>query len=657
MRGFIGISTAAIFALTLLAAGSEDIMAETFSVVSPDKSMEFIIDASDNLYYSVNYSGQSIIETSPISMTVNRNRVLGRKPRVQNSETRSVDETITPILAEKRATIPDFYNELRLEFRGNYGLVVRAYNDGVAYRFTTDMGGEIRVKSEQATFHFSSDDSVYFPVAQNMLTHFEESYNHTMLGSISQDSLGYMPFLVHRGDGIKILVTESDLDDYPGMFIVGSDDSAPHLQGKFAGVPLKERQESDRTISVVEHADYIAETEGSRSYPWRIIVATERDGSLIENDIVYRLGQPLDIEDPGWINAGKVAWDWWNALNVYDVEFESGVNTATYKYYIDFASKYGIDYIILDEGWSNTEDLLEVSPEIDMEELLSYARSKDVGIILWCVWIALDRQMEAAMDQFQEWGIKGIKVDFMQRNDQKMVQFYWRCAREAAEREMLVDYHGSYKPSGLRRPYPNVLTREGVKGLEHSKWSRQPSPEYNVQLPFIRQVAGPMDFTPGATINANRENFRPVFEKPMSMGTRAHQMAMYVVFESPLQMLADNPSHYLEEPEMMDFLSVVPVTWDETIALDSRISDYVAVARRNGEEWYAGAMTDWNARTLTLDCSFLGDGTYTAQIYRDGINADRYASDYEKVTLEVTASDQLNIDLKPGGGWVARFYK
>lgn len=648
--------TSAVFILGSLAAAVMA-SAQTYEITSPDKRTSVTVDLSDRVYYSVEFDNKDIIDPSPIGMTLDRRTHLGRKPEIVDTRTRAVNESITPALPEKRSVIPDVYNELTLNFRGDYSLLVRVYDDGAAYRFITDLDRAVRVMNEQATFVFSQDDSVYFPVAQSMLTHFEENYTRTTLGEITSGQLGFLPFLIDRKDGLKVLVTEADLYDYPGMFVVGSEDKEPVLSGKFAGYPLEEQQQNDRTVSVAKHADYIAETEGSRAYPWRVIVVTDRDGSLIENDIVYRLGRPLEIRDIAWLNAGKVAWDWWNALNLYGVDFESGVNTATYKYYIDFAAKYNLDYIILDEGWSDTEDLLKVNPDIDMEELLTYADDKDVGIILWCVWLALDRQMEEALDQFEEWGIRGVKVDFMQRDDQKMVDFYWRCAREAAERKMLVDYHGAYKPTGMRRTYPNVLTREGVKGLEHSKWSRQPTPEYNVQLPFIRMFAGPIDYTPGATMNANRENFRPIFNKPMSMGTRVHQMAMYVIFESPLQMLADTPSHYLEEPEMMEFLEVVPVGWDETKVIDAEVSNYVLAARRKGSEWYVGAMTDWNPRTLTFECSFLESGTYTVEVYRDGINAERYASDYEKVTRKVTAGEELTIDLKPGGGWVARFYK
>jgi alpha-glucosidase len=290
---------------------------------------------------------------------------------------------------------------------------------------------------------------------------------------------------------------------------------------------------------------------------------------------------------------------------------------------------------------------------MNIEELFAYAKEKNVGIILWMLWNALDKDFDRALDQFEKWGAKGIKVDFMQRDDQKMVNFYEKVAKAAAEHRLLVDFHGSYKPTGLRRAYPNVLTREGVRGLENNKWSKDVTPKHDVTLPFIRMFAGPMDYTPGAMINATANDFRDIFNRPMSQGTRCHQLAMYVVFESPLQMLADSPSHYLKEPECMEFLSAVPTVWDETRELNAKIGEYVAVARKRGEAWYIGAMTNWTPRDLEFDLNFLGTGNYKMMSWADGINADRYASDYKKQTRTVTGTEKLKVHLAPGGGWAA----
>ena len=463
----------------------------------------------------------------------------------------------------------------------------------------------------------------------------------------------------YPGGGPRLIVTEANLQDYAGLFVVGDSTAGAEgvLRGAFAKAPLAEAVQGDdeRNFFPAERADYIARTAGARPFPWRVVIVAESDADLLENQLVYQLAPELQLEETDWIAPGKVAWDWYNANVLYGVDFEAGLNTQTYKYYIDFAAQYGLEYVILDEGWYELGDLLTVNEAIDMEELVRYAEEKEVGLILWMVWKTLDRQMEEALDQFADWGVRGIKVDFMQRDDQDVVGFYWRTAREAAERELLVDFHGNYKPTGLRRAYPNVITREGVNGLEQNKWSALLTPEHNVTIPFTRMVAGPIDYTPGAMVNAQPANFAARFERPMSLGTRAHQLAMYVVFESPLQMLADSPSHYLRDPDVMDFLGPVPTVWDETRPLQAKIGDYVAVARRHGDTWYLGAMSDGEARTLEVDLSFLEEGPgYQMTAWADGPNAARYAEDYQVQTHTVAAGESLTIEMAPGGGFAAR---
>jgi alpha-glucosidase len=456
--------------------------------------------------------------------------------------------------------------------------------------------------------------------------------------------------------GLNVVITESDLLDYAGMDLT-ADTETNSLRGLFPQYPTKVQLKGDRDEEVVERANYIAKTRGTRDFPWRVLAIAGKDADLIHTDIVYRLAAETSLADTSWIRPGKVAWDWWNANNLFGVPFRAGINTDTYRYYIDFAADHGIEYVILDEGWYKLGDLMSVVPEIDMEALTVYARKKNVGLILWVVWKTLDQQMEAALDRFAAWGIKGIKVDFMQREDQWMVNFYERAAREAAKRNLLVDFHGAYKPTGFSRTYPNVLTSEGVKGLEHSKWSEDASPENAVTFPFIRMLAGPADYTPGAMINAARDSFAPVFNRPMSQGTRCQQLAMYVVFESPLQMLADSPSNYLREPESLEFLSAVPTVWDETRVLDAILGEYILLARRHGSEWYVGAMTNWTARDLELDLSFLGSGSYQADIFRDGPNADRVGVDYQREKRMVSPTKPIRIHLAPGGGWAARLVR
>jgi alpha-glucosidase len=436
------------------------------------------------------------------------------------------------------------------------------------------------------------------------------------------------------------------------MWFRGSNtNSLKRVSAKF---PKKTIKKSDRHLPIVEREDYIAKTSGNRNFPWRIFAVAENDADLIANQLTFVMASPNKLDDVSWIKPGKVAWDWWNANNIYGVDFEAGINTETYKYYIDFASEYGIEYIILDEGWYKLDHIDELVPEIDMEGLLTYAKKKNVGIILWCVWKSLDDKLEASLKQFEDWGIKGIKVDFMNRDDQEMVNFYHKIAEKAAGHKLLVDFHGSYKPAGIRRMYPNVLTREGVNGAEQYKWSMYQSPEHDLILPFGRMLAGPMDYTPGAMHNAQKKDFKPIFDTPMSLGTRCHQLAMYVCFESPLQMLCDSPSNYYKEPEVMGFLSAVPSVWDETVVLDAKVSDYVSIARRNADNWYVGGMTDWDSRDMNLDLSFLPKGKkYLMTLYVDGKNADNNAIDFKQTKTIVDYTFKQKIHLAKGGGFAA----
>lgn len=650
-----GIKPGLISLLIILFQHQVKAQQHSFGLLSPDKRIEVSIEISDEIRYSVQFKGKQILQPSALALTVEGRGTLGANPKMATTDRQSRDDVIRPVVPQKSKEIVDKYNELTFWFEGNYGVVFRAYNDGIAYRFTTGFGDEeIKVISEQLQFNFAGDYNIYFPEEESFMTHQERSYKYLALSEISPEQFSSIPALVDIAGGPKVLITEADLEDYPGFYLQGTGSAA--LTGIFPNVAAKEELRSDRDFYVVERAGYLAGTSGSRAFPWRTLIMAEKDGDLIENQMVYKLARPLQLEDPSWINPGKVAWDWWNANNIYDVNFRAGINTQTYKYYIDFASEMGLDYIILDEGWYELGDLLTVNPDMDIPELVEYGRKKNVGIILWVVWKTLEDQWIPAFEQFEKWGVKGIKVDFMQRDDQWMVNWYWKVAKEAAERKLLVDFHGAYKPAGLRRTYPNVITREGVKGLEHNKWSEDITPGHNVTIPFIRMAAGPIDYTPGAMINIQPQNFQPIFNRPMSQGTRCHQLAMYVIYESPLQMLADSPTHYLRQgDEILNYLSEVPVTWDETRVLDAKVGDYVLLARKKGDNWYVGAMTDGNARTFKLDLSFLGNGEYTAGIYSDGINAGRYGEDYRYSTKKVTSGSELEVKMKTGGGWVSIF--
>jgi alpha-glucosidase len=632
-----------------------NVQAQTsYDLRSPDNRIEIRIRTADRVHYDVLLKGKVLLENCTLSLDV-EHKSLGTQTKVIDAKKRSYDQVEVPVVRQKFAKIRDHYNELRLSMDGGYAVTFRAYNEGAAYRLETSLPQQqVKIYGEEANFNFPSNFIVYYPQEDSFFSHNERKYLPQHLNEIIPEFIASMPVVVDVGDGAKLALAESDIEDYPGMWFRGTGGNA--LAATFPPYPLKEKLERDRDLRVVEAADYIATTTGTRTFPWRVMGIAERDADLLSNQLVWLLEKPSQVQDTSWIKPGKVAWDWWNDWNIYGVDFKAGINTQTYKYYIDFAAKYGLQYIILDEGWYKLGNVLQVVPEINMEELTAYGKQKNVGVILWVIWKTLDDQMIPALDQYQKWGIKGIKVDFMQRNDQELINFYHKLSREAAKRKMLVDFHGAQKPATMTRTWPNLISTEGVRGMEWSKWSAESEPKHNVTLPFTRMFLGPMDYTPGAMRNATRSTFAPISAQPMAMGTRCHQLAMYVVYESPLQMLSDSPSNYLHEPEAMEFLAPVPSEWDETRPLDGRIAEYVVVARRSGRDWYVGAMTDWTARDLEVDLSFLSEGSFTMEAYQDGVNADRYASDYIKTSKPVTKTSKLKIHLAPGGGWAARIH-
>ncbi len=651
-RGFTRIQGALAVGIALLGSADRSQAAAGLSLRSPDGRLEVRVRTDDRIRYDVSLDGKDLLGDSTLSITID-GKTLGASPKVRATKRRTVDQTLEVPVRRRSAQVRDHYNELRLELDGRYAVVFRAYDEGVAYRIETALPGkEVKVGGEEARFNFPGAEHVYYPSEEGLMSHQERRYERVALREIPAATLATLPAVVEARDGVKIAIAESDVEDYPGLWLHGNGDSS--LLATFPAYPLEEKPDNDRDVKVLRRADYLALTRGTRTYPWRIIGVARKDGELLTNSMVYLLASPSRVADTSWIKPGKVAWDWWNANNVHGVGFKSGVNTETYKYFIDFAAQHHIEYIILDGGWYPLGDVLKVVPEMDMEALTAYARQKGVGIILWLVWKTFDDQFDVALDKFEKWGIKGLKVDFMQRDDQPVVNFYHRVCREAAKRKMLVDFHGSQRPALMTRTWPNLITTEGVRGLEWVKWSDLTEPEHDVTLPFTRMFLGPMDYTPGATRNVSKKSFAKIFEQPMSMGTRCHQLAMYVVYESPLQMLSDAPSNYQREPEMMEFLGPVPSVWDETHVVDAKLGDYVVVARRNGKDWYVGAMTDWTARELTLDLSFLPEGHFQLDAYEDGSNADRWGSDYRRAKSAADRSMRLKIRLAEGGGWAAR---
>jgi alpha-glucosidase len=630
------------------------LFSKDIEVLSPEGEIRVVIHVNENITWSAFYKDKQIMDKNLISLETD-DRVLGLKPVLRRSKTNKINEEYTAVVPTISSTVKDVCNELELTFKKKYKIYFRAYDNGIAYRFETSLRDEIEVVSEKAEIHFPGDFISYFPQEESLISHYERLYLKKKISAIKEKEFCSLPVLFRSDQHINILVTEADLFDYPCLFLEKTAERS--FTAKFPKVVLETRPEggvSDRNQDILKEADYIAKTKGKRTFPWRVFCISDNDNDLLTNDLVFQLSRPLIPEKTDWLKPGKVAWDWWNALNVYGVDFKSGINTKTYKYYIDFASEYGLEYIILDEGWStSTTDIMGYKPQVNVEEIIKYGDEKGVGIILWVLWKPLDDNLKEVLDLYKKWGVQGIKVDFMQRADQYMVHYYEKVAREAAEREMIVDYHGAFKPAGLRRAYPNVVNYEGLKGLENTKWSKDITPEHDVTLPFIRMVAGPMDYTPGAMDNAHMKNFAARNSRPMSMGTRCHQIAMYVIYESPLQMLCDNPSNYYREKECTEFISKIPTVWDETIVFESKVAEYLALARRNGETWYIGAMTNDTERDINISFSFLQDGDYNIEIIRDGINADRMAQDYEKIEQVISNKDAMKIHLASGGGWAA----
>ena len=639
--------------LSPFALGSE---AGEHTLRSPSGDIVVSIQHAKQLSWSVSFKGEKIIEPSNIDINIKESGWVLRKSRLVSSSTNEVEQVVEPLIRQKSSQIREAYRELSLRFDTHWGVDFRAYDDGVAYRLVSNIDKILTVNKELAEFNFPPKSTTLFPEEETFISHFERLYLPMKVKDIDKQRFASLPAYVKTASNVNVVLTEADLFDYPGLFLFGK--KANGFIGGFPGA-LKSatpREGSEDRNQDVSYHSFIARTHGKRTYPWRLAVISDNAGDLVESELVYLLSRESEIKDGSWINPGRVAWDWYNANNIFGVDFESGINTATYKYYIDFAAQYGLEYVILDEGWSlSTRNVVAPNPDMDVHELIRYGKEKGVGIILWTLWKPLDDDYENILKTWAQWGVAGAKIDFMQRADQQMVNYYEKIAREAAKNKLLVNYHGGYKPAGLRRAFPNVVSYEGVKGNENNKWSHDITPEHNVTIPFIRMLAGPMDYTPGAMLNTLPGNHRISHFRPMSMGTRAHQVAMYAVYESPLQMLCDSPSAYLKEPEVTQFISAFPTVWDETKVLGGEVGEYILVARRSGDRWFLGAMTNGEGRTLFVDLSFLsGEKPYSMLALADGKNAERFAQDYILSESKVRKGEGLEIELSPGGGWSAQ---
>ncbi len=625
---------------------------KTYKINSPDGKIVVTVNAGTDITWSAAYQGKEIITSLKAGMIQSTGKTFGENETVRKAVYGKTDQVLEPVVPHKHSKIEDKCNTLLVTFRSGFAINFRVYNDGIAYRFETALKGEVIIKNEISELSLPAGSGSWYPLEESFMSHNERQYIYSSVDTLKDKHLASLPALFTVGN-INLLLTEADIQDYPGMWLRGT--GAGGLKGVFPAYPETERLQGDRNLFITKTKDYIAQTAGTRTFPWRAFVIAENDAKLIESEMVYKLGAPNKLENTGWIRPGQVAWDWWNANNIYGVDFSSGINTETYKYYIDFAAKNGIEYIIIDDGWYPLgKTVLKSIPEIDVPELCRYAQSKNVGVILWVVWNLFWDEIDEAVALYEKWGAKGVKVDFMQRDDQKVVNFYHEAARKTFEHHLLIDFHGSYKPDGIIRTWPNAVTREGVMGMENNKWSKNITPDHELTLPFTRMVAGPMDFTPGAMINMEKANFTPIFTRPSSQGTRVHQMALYVLYESPLQMLSDSPSNYMKEQECTDFIVNIPVVWDDLKVLQAKIADYLLLARRSGNDWFVGGLTDWDPREMELDLSFLPAGEFVMEIFQDGINADKHAQDYKHIKRNVRQGEKMNISLAPGGGWVAK---
>jgi len=652
-----------VYLLLLLQTGTNLFAADSLSVNSPDKKITVTVYFKNKISYIVKYDNELILQPSSIDLLVEGYKNLSTGIKVTSKKLEAVDEKIISPVPEKRKNVRNHYNQLSVQFEQPYSLLFRVYDDGVAYRIVTRFKDSITINNEEAIFSFHHNKKIILPLidagqrTDRYHTSFEELYQVKTIDSLTTTSLAYSPVLIGDSGEIKIAITESDLDDYPGMFLSGTGGNS--LQGIYAPFPLQTKMtEGEFPQEVVtQRANYIARTNGSRNLPWRVLLIAAEDKHLPENDLVYRLASPSNLQDVSWINPGKGTDEWIIGINLFNVDFKSGVNTATYKYYIDFAKQFGLQRIMMDAGWSNYKNLFDINPAINMDTLAAYAKSKGIKISMWTLCSTLDKQLDSALTQFNKWGVDFIMTDFMDRDDQPMVNFYHRIAKACADKKIMIMFHGAFPPKGFNRTWPNSVTREGVLGSEYNIWSDKPTPEHDVTLPFTRMLSGPLDYEPGILDNATKAQFRPIAQKVMSQGTRCHQLSMFVVYESPVQIFSGNPSQGLMEPAFMHLLGDIPTTWDETKVLKAKVSDYIITARKKADNWYIGGMTDWTERDFTLSFDFLDKGIYEGTLCSDGINAGNYPSDYSIRQFTLDQKATLKIKMAPGGGFVLKLVK
>ncbi|MBN2579069.1 MAG: glycoside hydrolase family 97 protein [Pirellulales bacterium] len=628
---------------------------EPLSVSSPDgnltvtfslKSDSTLFAPNNRAHYRVDYRGNAVLADSPLGLDF-----IGGPLDIVATQRQSHDATWENRFGAKR-NVPDRYNQLTVSLHERekpgrrMDLIFRVYNEGVAFRYylpKQEAMEKFTLRHENTGFYFAADASAFALNMGRFNTHNEGEHLPIKLSAIKPDSIINLPLLVHVPDGPWVALLEADLTDYAGMYLGGVPGGAHALRCRLSPTPGRK-------------ADQVVVGTTPAATPWRVLMIAPTPGRLIENNyLILNLNPPCALADTSWIQPGKAAWDWWSGSFAKDVDFKPGMNTPTMKHYIDFAAASRLEYMLVDAGWcpsgkaERSEDILKYKPEVDVPEIIAYGKQKGVKVMLWVDWLPLSKQMDEAFALYEKWGASGVKVDYMNRDDQEMVGFYHRCVRTAAKHRLAVDFHGAYKPTGLRRTYPNLLTREAVMGMEYGKWSKRITPEHDVTIPFTRMLAGPMDFTPGSFLNAARGRFKVRDVEPMSQGTRAHQLAMYVVYESPLVMVSDYPEAYKNQPGL-EFIEKVPTVWDDTKVLNGEPARFITVVRRKDQTWYLGAMTNWDARDLELPLDFLGPGEFEVQLFADGPDADKEAASLRITTQRVNADDKLHLHLAPGGG-------
>ena len=642
------------FYLIVIFTLSLTLKAKEYIVQSPDGKLTINIQIDRGISFKSFHQNDLLMEVENIYLLINDGEILGKNPKVKKRSDKEINELIKPVIKEKISEIRNHCNELTLWFKGDYGLCFKAFNNGIAYRFFTDKEGTQIINHENLEFHTADDDSVWYQSSGSFNSSYETPYKKEKISDIEVDKLCNLPLLIMKENGRRILITESNLIAYPGLWLKGTE------KNKLISTLPKYPDTYTKGKSlygyhqVATTKDYIAEINGTRTYPWRVFAVAKNDAELLTNDMVYILSPDNKVPDPDWIKPGVVAFDWWGRRNIFGVDFEAGVNTETAKYFIDFCSKYNFQYFLFDDGWSPLHDILNPIDGLNMEEISTYADKKGVDLMLWVHWYGLYKNMEVALDLFQRWGIKGIKVDFMNRDDQEMVIFYEKVAAECAKRNMVVNFHGAYKPAGLRRAYPNILTREALIEFEYNGMNKWDDPMHHNLLPYIRLVTGPMDYIPATMRNGTKSNHRVIGDYPMGQGTRAHAMALYVILSSPMTMLPDSPSDYYLEEECIDFIAGIPVVWDEIRVLQANIGETTALARRKDDTWYIAAITNWNEKELNISLDFLDNKNYKLKYITDGPNANKRAQDYVLKEEVITNSQSLNLKLASGGGWIGQ---